>query len=164
MKNTIFFAGICQMVLLVTGCVSNINSSKLDINIDNMPKTNIAPLKNSNDDINLYYIGAQVMEQSGFLSANGQAYGYYAVDIKHSKDTAPNAFIFGWVNGLTLFLPSLIGFPTNLEQFDLTAFLYIFDSAGTLIKVYKYSDSFNKLAGLYYGQNPNKKASILIIF
>jgi hypothetical protein len=57
-------------------------------------------------------------------------------------------------------VPSLVGFPTDLQEIDITAYLYIFDSAGTLIKVYKNSDSFNKLAGLYYGQNPNKKASL----
>jgi hypothetical protein len=53
----------------------------------------------------------------------------------------------------------LIGFPTDLQKFDVTAYLYIFDSTGTVIKVYKNADSFTKLAGLYYGQDPNKKAS-----
>jgi hypothetical protein len=158
MKNAIFFAGI---LFVLSGCVSNINNAKLNIAIDAMPKTNLLPLKNSNDDVSLYYIGAHVMEESGFLSADVPAYGYYAVEISASNDiVVPYFFIFGWVNCLTLYLPSLIGFPTDLEQFDLTAHLYLFDSAGALIKDYKYSDSFNKLAGLYYGQNPHKKASV----
>jgi hypothetical protein len=101
------------------------------------------------------------MEQSGFLNRHGQAYGYCAVMIENSRYKAPNFFICAWVNGLTLFVPSLVGFPMDLQEIDITAYLYIFDSVGTLIKVYKNSDSFNKLAGLYYGQNPNKKASLL---
>jgi hypothetical protein len=63
------------------------------------------------------------------------------------------------VNGLTLFTLSLIGFPTDLQDFNVTAFLYIFDSTGTMIKVYRDANTFTKTAGLYYGQDPNKKAS-----
>jgi hypothetical protein len=159
MKFHTFFAGIFLTVFLNTGCVSTINNAKLNIDIGNMSQAEILPLKNSNDDIILYYIGSQVMEQSGFLNRNGQGYGYYAVEVSSYNNKAPNFFIYGWINGLTLFLPSLIGFPTDLEEFDITAYLYIFDSSGTMIKVYKNSNSFTKLAGLYYGQNPNKKAS-----
>jgi hypothetical protein len=155
----IFFGGMCLVVLFHTGCVSNINNTKININIDNVHQTRIFPLRNSNDDITLFYIGFQAMEESGFLSEYGQAYGYYAVAVNYHNYKAPNFFILGWVNGLTLFLPSLIGFPTDLQEFELTAYLYIFDSAGTMIKTYKNSDTFTKLAGLYYGQNPNKKAS-----
>jgi hypothetical protein len=159
MKNGMVFAGICQ-IFFITGCVSNINNTRLNISIDNVQRSEILPLKNNNDNIDLYQIGSQVMEQSGFLSEYGKSYGYYAVNVSDSNDKAPNFFICTWVNGLTLFLPSLIGFPTDLQEFDLTAYLYIFDSAGTLIKTYKNTDSFEKLAGLYYGQNPNKKASL----
>jgi hypothetical protein len=159
MKNIMGFLVLCQMIF-TTGCVSNINNTKLTINVDNIQQTEILPLKNGNDDVVLYKIGSQAMERSGFLNRHGQAYGYYAVKIENSKSQAPNFFICAWVNGLTLFVSSLVGFPTDLQEIDITAYLYIFDSAGTLIKVYKNSDSFNKLAGLYYGQNPNKKASL----
>jgi hypothetical protein len=146
-------------VFFNTSCISNINNAKLNINIDNIRQTEILSLKNNNDDTTLYYIGSQVMEQSGFLNRNGEGYGYYAVTVSSSNSKAPNFVICGWVNGLTLFLPSLVGFPTDLKKFDITAYFYIFDSTGTMIRTYKNSNTFTKLAGLYYGQDPNKKAS-----
>lgn len=159
MKNIMLFATLCQM-LFMAGCVSNVSNTKININVDNIQQSEILPLRNGNDDIILYEIGSQAMEQSGFLNGYGQAYGYYAVEIENSNEKAPNFFICAWVNGLTFFVPSLVGFPTDLQKIDVTAYLYIFDSTGKLIKIYKNSDSFNKLAGLYYGQNPNKKASV----
>jgi hypothetical protein len=157
------FYSILTVIFFVTffnvGCVSNINNTKLSINIDNIQQSEILPLKNSNDEMTLFYIGSQAMEQSGFLNREGQGYGYYAVAVSSSNDKAPNFFICGWINGLTLFLTSLIGFPTDLQEFNITAYLYIFDSNGTMIKVYKNSNTFTKVAGLYYGQDPNKKAS-----
>jgi hypothetical protein len=158
MKKISFLIGICY-ILFITSCASTINKTKLNISIDNIQGTSILPLMNSNDDITLYHIGSQVMEQSNFLNRNGQHYGYYAVAVNNKNDKAPNFFICAWVNGLTLFIPSLIGFPTDLQEFYITAYLYIFDSSGNMIKVYKNSDTFTKLAGLYYGQDPNKKAS-----
>ncbi|MDR2371364.1 MAG: hypothetical protein LBD71_07775 [Treponema sp.] len=159
MKFHAFFGGIFLTVFFTISCVSTINNAKLNIDIDNMSQAEILPLKNNNNDIILYNMGSRVMEQSGFLDGNGQEYGYYTIEVTSYNDYAPNFSICGWINGLTLFLPSLIGFPTDLEEFDITAYLYIFDSGGTMIKVYKNSNSFIKLAGLYYGQNPDKKAS-----
>ena len=143
----------------LTGCVSSINNNKLDINLDKTGGSAILPLKNSSHEVTFYTIGAQVMERSGFLNQPGETYGYYAVKVTSSKDTAPNFIFIGWINGITFFTGSLFGFPTHLAEFTVTAYLYIFNAAGDLIKIYKYADDFTKLAGLYYGQDPNKKAS-----
>jgi hypothetical protein len=160
MKKIACTAGTCFLVVLCcAGCLSTINDTRLNISIDNLGQSPVLPLRNFNHDINLYRLGSQIAEQSGFLNNAGQPYGYYTVGFRSRSDKAPNFFIFAWVNGLTLFVPSLIGFPTDLEEFDITAYFYIFDSAGVLIKMYTYTDSFTKLAGLYYGQDPNKKAS-----
>jgi hypothetical protein len=159
MKTKTFVSGIILAAFFLAGCVSDINNTRLNIRVDNIQQAEILPLTGSNNELTLYHIGSQVMEQSGFLNREGQGYGYYAVSVKNTRDKAPNFFICGWVNGLTLFTLSLLGIPTDLEEFGVTAFLYIFDSAGTMIKVYRDSDTFTKLAGLYYGQDPNKKAS-----
>lgn len=158
MKLHTVAAGIAA-ILFFAGCVSNINNNALHIAMDTIPPSGILPLENSNDDVTLYYIGSQVMEQSGFLSRHGQGYGYYAVALYDSSENAPNFVICAWINGMTFFIPSLLGVPTDLQEFDISAYLYIFDSTGSMIKVYKNANSFTKLAGLYYGQNPNKKAS-----
>jgi hypothetical protein len=158
MKYTLLPA-LVLAVLLNTGCVSKINDSRLNMDLGNVRQSEILKLVNSNDDITLYNMGSQIMVESGFMNQSGQEYGYYAIAIYNYVDSAPNLFILGWVNGLTLFVPSLIGFPTDLQEFGITAFLYIFDSTGTMIKVYRNSNSFTKMAGLYYGQDPHKKAS-----
>jgi len=157
MKKIFFVIGLTALIL--TSCVSSVNNNRLNISITNVQKTEIFPLRSANVDLTLYSIGSHIMEQSGFSNGSGQSYGYYVVTVRNSQDKAPNFFICALVNGLTFFVPSLIGFPTDLETFDITANLYIFDSAGTIIKVYTKSDTFTKLAGLYYGQNPDKKAS-----
>lgn len=146
-------------MLVLAGCVSNINYHRVDITITDMQKSEILPLKNGNDDLALSSIGSQVMEQSGFLDRTGQPYGYYAIAIKASQDIVPFAWFFFYINSFTLYVPSLIGFPTDWEEFDITAYLCIFDSTGTMIKVYKKSDTFTQVAGLYYGQNANKRAA-----
>lgn len=81
MANTLF----CLRKIVY---VSYINGAKININLDNTQQSEILKLKNGNDDIVLYQIGLQVMEKSGFLSGDGQAYGYYAVDIKNSNNKA----------------------------------------------------------------------------
>jgi len=157
-----YFTPVFMLVLTVffsTSCVSDINNSKLNINIDNIQQSEMLKLINSNDDITLYKLGSQIMEKSGFLNKNEQGYGYYAIALKNSKDSAPNKLIIGLLNGLTVFTLSLIGIPTDLQEFDITAYLYIFDSTGTMIKVYKNANTFRKLSGLYYGQDPDIKAS-----
>ena len=159
MKYYMLIFALVPAMFFNTGCVSNINNTRLNLGIDNIQQSEVLKLINSNDDITLYGLGSQIMETSGFLNQNGQGYGYYAIAIKDGNDKAPNFFILGWINGLTLFAMSLLGFPTDLQEFDITANLYIFDSTGTMIKVYTNSNSFNKIAGLYYGQDPHKKAS-----
>jgi hypothetical protein len=157
-----YYALILALVLTMffnTGCVSNINNTRLNLGIDNVHQSEILKLINSNDDITLYKLGSQIMEESGFLNKNEQGYGYYAIALKNSGDFAPNMLSLGFINALTLYSLSLIGFPTDFREFDITADLYIFDSTGTMIKTYRNSNSFNKIAGLYYGQNPHKKAS-----
>jgi hypothetical protein len=159
MKYFTFFFTFVLTVLFNTSCVSDINNTKLNMNIDNIQQSEILKLINSNDDITLYKLGSQIMEKSGFLNQSGQGYGYYAIALKNSKDFAPNKLFLVLFNGLILFIPSLIGIPTDLQDFDITAYLYIFDSTGTMIKVYKNSNTFRKLSGLYYGQDPDEKAS-----
>ena len=159
MKYNVLVLGLVLTVLFNAACVSGITNARLNLGVGNMQQSEILKLRNGNDDVTLYTMGSQIMEGSGFLNQDGQEYGYYVIAIIDSNDRAPNAFILGWVNGLTLFVPALIGFPTDLQEFDVTAVLYIFDSTGTMIKVYRNSNSFNKMAGLYYGQDPHKKAS-----
>ena len=157
-----YHALVCTLVATVlfnAGCVSSIINAKLNIGINNVQQSEMLNLINSNDDVTLYNLGSQVMEKSGFLNQGEQKYGYYAIAVNDTSDKAPNLFILGWVNGLTLFVPSLVGFPTDLVEFDVTASLFIFNSAGTMIKTYRNSNSFTKMAGLYYGQDPHKKAS-----
>ncbi|MDR2922998.1 MAG: hypothetical protein LBU85_06630 [Treponema sp.] len=159
MKYYTFILTLVLTILFNTGCVSGINNTRLDLGIDNIQKSELLKLTNSNDDINLSRLSSQIMEESGFLNQNGQEYGYYAIGLNHHHDNAPNSVFLGFINAITLFVPSLIGFPTDLQEFDITAYFYIFDSTGTMIKIYKYSNSFNKIAGLYYGQDPTQKAS-----
>jgi hypothetical protein len=149
----------CLAAAALTGCVSSINNNKLALALDNAGQSGILPLKNSAHEVTFYRIGLQVMEQSGFLSQSGDAYGYYAVKTASSKDIAPNLLLIGFINGMTLFTGSLFGMPTDLQEFSITAYLYIFNSSGDLVKIYKYTDDFTKIAGLYYGQDPHKKAS-----
>ena len=142
-----------------TGCASDINNTRLKVSIDDIQRSELLKLINSNDDITLYKIGLKVMEESGFLNQNGQEYGYYAITIKSRHEAAPNRSIITFINAVTLFLPSLIGFPTDFQQYNLTGNLYIFDSKGAMIKVYVNSISFEKINGLFWGQDPDKKAS-----
>lgn len=159
MRMRIILVVFILIVIFASGCISSVNVNKIDVSIENVNPSEILPLINSNDDITLFNIGAEVMENSGFIKKEEQNYGYYAVTVNSTNTMAPNFFICGFVNGITLFIPSLIGFPTDLQEFNLTAYLYIFNCEGTLIKIYRNSETFKKIAGLYYGQDPNKKAS-----
>ena len=150
----------CVFLFLCYGCVSTINDTKLNISIDNIQQTEILPLKNGNNDITFYSIGSNIMEKSGFFSQNENKYGYYVIAMDSRNKEGRNQLIFGWINGLTLFIPSLLGFPTESSEITMTAYLYIFDSNGKLIKYYQNTNSFSQTTGLYYGQNPHRKASI----
>ncbi|MDR2495174.1 MAG: hypothetical protein LBD24_08130 [Spirochaetaceae bacterium] len=152
---------LCAALLAgaLTGCVSSINENRLAVALDKTDRSAILPLKNCAHEVTFYDMGLQVMEHSGFLNRSGDDYGYYAVKVTSSYDWAPNFFIIGFINGITLFTGSLFGAPTDLRDFSITAYLYIFNAAGDFVRMYKYTDDFTKIAGLYYGQDPNKKAS-----
>jgi hypothetical protein len=53
----------------------------------------------------------------------------------------------------------LFGVPSEFANFNLKADLYIFDSAGNIIKHFEKTGSFRQVAGLYYGRNPTKNAA-----
>jgi len=148
------------LFFLFYGCVSTINDTKLNISVDNIQQTEILPLKNGNNDITFYSIGSNVMEKSGFFCQNENKYGYYVIAMDSRNKEGRNQLIFGWINGLTLFIPSLLGFPTESSEITMTAYLYIFDSNGKLIKYYQNTNSFSQTTGLYYGKNPHGKASV----
>ncbi|MCL2138848.1 MAG: hypothetical protein FWH41_04880 [Treponema sp.] len=159
MKFFIFIFGFSFVAFFNLGCVSTINDTKLNITIDNIKPVEILLLQNVSDNVTLYRIGSKVMEHSGFINQSGEKFGYYAITIESRNNVGHNYLIFGWINGLTLFIPSLIGFPTESTEFIMTANLFIFDSTGTFIKTYKNSNKFTKTTGLYYGHDPHKKAS-----
>jgi hypothetical protein len=156
--HTLVFTSVL-LILFTTGCVSEINKARINLKINDIKKSELHKLINGNDDLNLYRLGLEAMEKTDFLNQNGQAYGYYAIEMEVVNDWAANTGLLGFFNTITLFIPSLIGVPTDVKKFDLTVKFYIFDSTGKMIKIYKNSNSFDKVGGLYWGQNPDKKAS-----
>jgi len=53
----------------------------------------------------------------------------------------------------------ILGAPSDYADFDITAELIIFDSAGNLVTRLEESGSFKQAAGFYYGHDPIKKAN-----
>jgi hypothetical protein len=147
------------LILFTTSCVSGIDKARINLKINDVKQSELLKLINGNDDLNFYRLGLEAMEKTDFLNQNGQAYGYYAIETEISNDWAANTGLLGFFNTITLFIPTLIGVPTDVRKFDLTVNFYIFDSTGKMIKIYKNSNSFEKVGGVYWGQNPDKKAS-----
>ena len=83
------------------------------MNVGNTQQSELLKLINSNDDLTLNKLGLQAMEESGFINQQEQAYGYYAIAIGSDHDYTPNLKPFGFINAFTLFIPALIGFPTD---------------------------------------------------
>jgi hypothetical protein len=149
-----FWAAIAG--ILLAGCVSGIDRYEMDLTISSRP-SRILNLK-CYEGLNLSFQQGEKLMKSGFLDTSGEEYGYYVVEFKSGWDTGT---FDGWVGleSALLFIPSLIGVPTDKETLNVGAQLSIYDSNGTLVKQYQETGQFTKTAGLYYGHNPTKRAA-----
>jgi hypothetical protein len=147
----VFLVLVLVIGFISFNCVGVVESRKMDLNTD----------IRSQQILNLRYYGgndidfirqAERLMKNGFLDTRGEEYGYYR--IAYNTDAEYGWGVFSIIHAcfLTLLYPlSLVGFPTDDASFDLTAYLYIYDSEGNLVKSYQKRDSFTQIAGIYYG-------------
>ncbi|MDR1902924.1 MAG: hypothetical protein LBQ88_11660 [Treponema sp.] len=161
MKKNSFFAGLAVVLLVCAGvftsCVSSsIDWFKMEIKSNSNTRSQLPNLRNATADTELYQQAETLM--SGFLDTRGEAYGYYSIDLRYSS-SAPASFL-AWtlLHSFTLYLPALLGVPTDSTKFTITAYLNIFDSAGNLVQSLNRTGSFVQTGGIYYGHNPTPKA------
>lgn len=149
------------LILLLIGCTSSPDMRR--INVSSNVTSKILNLKNSGDGNTS--LADRVMK-NGFLST-GEEYGYYTMNLSareagysegypHNFYNAAVPAIFG---GLTLGIPFLLGVPTEITDFVLSAKLDILDSNGNTIKSYSDSETITKAAGLYYSGDSTYKAN-----
>jgi hypothetical protein len=122
----------------------------------NVKSQQILNLQNYGDNDIDFARQSENLMKNGFLDTRSQEFGYYHVDYSTYRNQGGMAY---WQAALVPILLDFVGFPTDSATFDLTAYLYIFDSSGNLVKRYEKRDSFYQVAGLYYGHNPTKKAA-----
>jgi hypothetical protein len=158
MAKFVKFSFLYVFVLIIgfsfLGCVGSINYRKIDLTTNNR-SSQILNLRNYGDkDLDVLRQSEKLMK-NGFLDTRGEEYGYYQIAYSHDS-----SWHGGWAffHAFTFGISSLIGVPTDSEDYTLTAILKIYDSNGILVKDYRKTESFTQTAGLYYGHNPTKRA------
>lgn len=152
-----FWSGMLVVFFLAQGCVGLVRYR--DMNLQSQVKNPaILNLHNYESSNVTYYKQAEKLIRGTLLKNEGDEYGYYVLKYKN-KRTVEDGSIFFWTVMLgSLFwgIPQLCGFPTDAQDFDLTAYLYIFDSNGKLVRKYDKTLSYRQRRGLYYGHNPTR--------
>jgi len=148
MRNKHFIAALLVLCWVFSGCVSFINTHKMDVASKN-ESGQILNLKFAGDAGEQFTAQAERLVKSGFLDTKDEEYGYYDVRFEvTTKDFTPMSVYLGYVPAFwPLFL---LGVPTGGEQFTLVAHFYIFDSNGNLVKHYSNTDAYKQYVGIYY--------------
>ncbi|MDR0719151.1 MAG: hypothetical protein LBF78_05900 [Treponema sp.] len=108
----------------------------------------ILNLRNYGDNDIDFFQQSEKLMKNGFLDTRGEEYGYYQVNYR--TRTVEGSLMY--IHTLAVTVPLIfLGFPTENAYFYLTADLYIFDSAGNLVKQYQKTGEFSQAAGIYYG-------------
>jgi len=158
MRNKHFIAAILVMCWAFSGCVSFIDTHKMDLSAKNK-SGQILNLKFAGDAGEQYSAQAEKMVKNGFLNSQGEEYGYYDVRFEvTTKEYRPLTVYLAYVPA---FIPLfLFGIPTGGEQFTLVAHFYIFDSNGNMVKHYSNNNSYKQTVSLYRnGDGATKKGS-----
>lgn len=150
--RALFWSGIFVLFLLTQGCVGLVRYR--DMNLQTQVKEpSILNLHNYASSDIAYFRQAEKLIRGKLVKSEGDEYGYYV--IKYKSVRCNENWIY--LNIFTCGLLCLFGGPISDAEFDLTAYLYIFDSNGKLLKEYKREGYVKQTAGLYYGHNPTKK-------
>ncbi len=144
--------GIFMIAILSESCVGMVHYNEMKLQTK-METPTILRLRNYGNIRVDFFKQSEKLIREHLIKKEGEEYGYYV--LKYKSDRYDDYYLY--LNIMTYGILSLFGCPTSGADFDLTAYLYIFDSNGLLIKEYKKSDSTRQIAGIYYGHNPTKK-------
>jgi len=147
MKNKLLIVALLFFCWGFSSCVSFIDTRKMNLDANNT-SDKILNLKYAGDADEILAAAAEKMVKNGFLNSHEEEYGYY--DVRYEVDTQSGNF-----RGIMLYIPilwvaPLLGVPTGVSQFHLTAHFYVFDSNGIIVKHYSNSKDYNQVFGLYY--------------
>jgi len=154
MRNKHFIAALLVLCWAFSGCVSFIDTHKMDVASKN-ESGQILNLKFAGDAGEQYAAQAEKLVKSGFLDTQGEEYGYYDVRFEViTKDYTPWTRILSHglrmpIIDVILFPLFLFGAPTGGQEFTLVAHFYIFDSNGNLVKHYSNTNAYKQSVNLY---------------
>ncbi len=145
--------------ILFIGCAG----PKFDINNVDFPTENqqqkLLPLKYYNQS-NIKFESSEKIMKNVFTDSSefsGYYYIYHGYDRKEEKIFLYDIFVFDEIIGLVL---SILGVPESRVFYNLKADVYLFNSNGDIVGIYKESDVISKYKGLYYGHSvPIKEVS-----
>jgi len=153
--RVLFWSGIFVVFFLTQGCVGMVRYNKMDL----QSKTSYPRLLNLRNYGSLetdYVEQAEKLVRGHLIKREGEAYGYYVVKYggkRQNKSLVPTS------TAPIMLLLWLCGVPMDKAKFELTAYFYIFDSNGELIRAYEKTGFTKQYAGIYYGYNPTKKVA-----
>lgn len=153
----IIYLGV--LLMLFVSCVNTVQLTKMDLATEKKSPV-ILNLKNAGTvDSNIdFFMQSERLLKGSLLQMNGDEWGYY--DVTYRVDEGEHASKgLSYTVGSTLGVWALLGLPTDIVRFDLSASLYLFDSNGNLVREYHDRNNFIQVAGLYYGYNPTKRVA-----
>jgi len=147
MKKIHLIAALLLCCWGFSGCVSFIDTNKMTLNTTNKPGQ-ILNLKYAGDSNKALAAKAEHMVNNGFLNNQEEAYGYY--DVRYEVTTQSGNFRNFMLYIPILWVAPVLGIPTGVSQFNLTAHFYIFDSDGNAVKHYSNTRTYRQPFGLFY--------------
>lgn len=171
-KKLGFMLAVGAFVLAFSGCISNVTLREMELESDasseilnlklvggeedykgSRSQTQYKKLSTEND------ISISKMEMKlfdGYFDETEPQYGYAVLE--YESEMLEGAMSC-WAATLVTIPLYFVGFPTDSADFNLTAKFSIYDSYGNLVKTFSKTDRFYRVAGIYYGKNPTKKAA-----
>lgn len=158
-------------VLAFSGCISNVTLREMELESD--ASSQILNLKLVGGEEDNYWRGYSHnykklsagsmslfdMEKAlidGYFDETRPEYGYAVLE--YASDMREGGMGY-WAGALITIPLYFVGFPTDSANFNLTAKFSIYDSYGNLVRTFSKTDRFYRVAGIYYGKNPTKKAA-----
>lgn len=170
-KKLGFMLAVGAFVLAFSGCISNVTLREMELESD--ASSQILNLKLVGGEEDNYWRGYSRhykklsagsmslfdMEKAlidGYFDETKPEYGYAVLE--YASDMREGAMSY-WGAAIVTIPLYFVGFPTDSADFNLTAKFSIYDSYGNLVKTFSKTDRFYRVAGIYYGKNPTKKAA-----
>ena len=155
--RTLFWGVFFALCVFSQGCVGMVRYRDMSLQT-RMHNPSILNLHNYSTHYAAFFKQDEKLIRGSLIKNEGEEYGYYVIVYKNQRDRSNSIFFWSvFLGGLFAGIPQLFGFPTDAEDFYLSAYLYIFDCNGRLVSQYKEEDSIRQTVGLYYGHNPTKK-------